>query len=81
MIVCIVDPFAYCCLFFLYLKISSIVNSICMYVRPPAKRVFESYFLISQPKHFLWVLKRDGSFEHPKHMFKLMDKKIFTMEH
>ena len=28
----------------------------------------------------LWVLKRtsqwDGSFEHPKHMFKLMDKAI-----
>ena len=38
-------------------------------------------FLISQPKHILWVLKRtvsDGSFEHPKQMFKLMDKKIFT---
>ena len=30
----------------------------------------------------LWVLKRtvsiNGSFEHPKHMFKLMGKKIFT---
>ena len=30
----------------------------------------------------LWVLKkpcrRDGSFEHPKHMLKLMDKKIIT---
>ena len=28
----------------------------------------------------LWVLKRtvlDGSFEHPKHMFKLLDKKIY----
>ena len=25
----------------------------------------------------LWVLKRDGSFEHPKHMLKLMGKKIF----
>ena len=24
----------------------------------------------------LWVLKRDSSFEHPKHMFNLMDKKI-----
>ena len=31
----------------------------------------------------LWVLKRtsqwDGSFEHPKHMFKIMGKKIFTL--
>ena len=39
----------------------------------------------------LWVLKRtvslrrffwshlDGSFEHPKHMLKLMGKKIFTI--
>ena len=28
----------------------------------------------------LWVLKRrDGSFEHPKHMFELMDKKIITI--
>ena len=30
----------------------------------------------------LWVLeepsKRDGSFEHPKHMLKLMGKNIFT---
>ena len=26
----------------------------------------------------LWVL-RDGSFEHPKHMLKLMGKKIFTI--
>ena len=32
----------------------------------------------------LWVLKRtvskDGSFEHPKHMLKLMGKKIFTID-
>ena len=30
----------------------------------------------------LWVLKRtvnDGSFEHPKHMFKLMVKKIIVI--
>ena len=33
----------------------------------------------------LWVLKKkttpqcDGSFEHPKHMLKLMGKKIFTI--
>ena len=38
---------------------------------------------ISQPKHMLWVLKRtvsmDSSFEHPKHMLKLMGKRIFTI--
>ena len=43
----------------------------------------KNIFLISQPKHMLWVLKRtvndDGSFEYLKHMFKLMVKKIFTM--
>ena len=27
----------------------------------------------------LWVLKRDSSFEHPKHMFKLMDKKMMAI--
>ena len=28
----------------------------------------------------LWVLKRtDGSFENPKHMFKLMHKKIIAI--
>ena len=40
-------------------------------------------FLISNTKHMLWVLKRtdetDSSFEHPEHMLKLMDKKIFTI--
>ena len=40
-------------------------------------------FLISEPKHMLWVLKRTVSmrrfFVHPKHMFKLMDYKIFTI--
>ena len=34
-------------------------------------------YLISQPKHMLWVLKRT-SFEHPKHMLKLMGKKILN---
>ena len=49
------------------------------------------HFLISQAKHMLWVLKRtismrrflpsqlDGSFEHPKHILKIMGKKIFTI--
>ena len=40
-------------------------------------------FLTSEPKHMLWVLKQssqwDGSFEHQKHMLKLMGKKIFTI--
>ena len=41
----------------------------------------EKYFHFSQPKHTLWVLKTyrlnetgDGSFEHLKHMLKLMSK-------
>ena len=30
-------------------------------------------FLISQPKRMLY---REGSFQHPKHMFKLISKEI-----
>ena len=33
--------------------------------------------IISQPKHMLWVLKRQ-LFEHPKHMLKLLDKSKTT---
>ena len=29
----------------------------------------------------LRVRKRDGSFEHPKHMLKMMGEKIFTVVH
>ena len=36
-----------------------------------------AFILISRPKHMLWVLKR--SFEHPKHMIKLMGKKNLTI--
>ena len=40
-------------------------------------------FLISQPKHMLWVLKRTvsmrQSFEHAKHMFRLKDKERNTI--
>ena len=39
-------------------------------------------FLISQPKHLLWVVKRVFSmspFKHPKHIFKMMGKKIMTI--
>ena len=54
------------------------------YFRDLVKSLYQKHnFLISQPKHMLWVLKRtsqwDGSFEHPKHMLKLMGKKILTI--
>ena len=49
-------------------------------LQPDKKKI-----LISQPKHMLWVLERTVSmrqfFEHPKHMFKLMGKKIITHLH
>ena len=49
--------------------------------RPPDKSMYlKIIFLISQPKHVLWVLKRTvsmtGSFEHPKLLFKLIGKEI-----
>ena len=52
--------------------------------RPPDKSVYwKTIFFIFHPKHMLWVLKEpsqwDSSFEHPKHMFKLMGKKIITI--
>ena len=49
--------------------------------RPPDKSVYlKIIFLYSQPKPMFWVLKRTVSvFEHPKHMFKLMSKKIITI--
>ena len=49
--------------------------------RPPDKSVYLIiiFFVISQPKHMLWVLKRTVSLRHPKHMFKLMDKKIIAI--
>ena len=47
----------------------------------PDKNVYwKIIFLISQPKHLLWVLKRTvSSYEHPKHMFKFMGKEINTL--
>ena len=48
--------------------------------RPLDKSAYwQNIFLISQPTHMLWVLKRSVSFEHPKHMFKLIGKKIITI--
>ena len=50
-------------------------------IRPPNNSVLLK-INFSQPKHMLWVLKRTVSWrrflEHPKHMFKLMVKKIIT---
>ena len=47
--------------------------------RPPDK-VLKIIFLISQPKHMIWVLKRTFSmkrfFQSHKHMLKLMGKEI-----
>ena len=44
----------------------------------------KTVFLISQPKHMLWARseepsQRDVSFGHPRHMFKLMGKNMFTI--
>ena len=53
------------------------------YSRPLVKSAYQKInFLISQPKHMLWVLKTTVSmsaFDRPKLMFKLMDEKIFTI--
>ena len=51
---------------------------------PPDKSAYsKTIFFISHAKHMLWVLKRTVSmrqfFEHPKHMFKLMGKKMITI--
>ena len=55
-----------------------------LYVRSPDKSVYlKITFLISQTKHMLWVFKRTASarpfFEYPKHMFKMVDKKIIEI--
>ena len=50
---------------------------------PRKECVTEIIFLISQPNTCCGYSKepsqRDGSFEHPKYMFKLMDKKIIAI--
>ena len=51
------------------------------YVSNPMSGLHQNFFLISQAKHMLWVLKRTvlmrRFFEHQKHnMFNLMGKKI-----
>ena len=48
-------------------------DKIAIMFRTLVKSAYQkNIFLISQPKH-------NGSFEHPKHMLKLMGKKIFTI--
>ena len=44
-----------------------------------AHLIKKNIFLFSQLKHMLLLLKCDGSFEHPKQMSKLLDKKIFMI--
>ena len=46
--------------------------------RPRDKSVTGNYFLISQPKHVVGT-KKKCFIEHPKHRFKLMDKKIIAV--
>ena len=48
----------------------------CMTRPPDMSLKLENNFLIVQPKHMLWVLKRTVSMSTTKHMFKLLDKKI-----
>ena len=48
--------------------------------KPLVKSAYQkNNLLISQPKHMLWELKRDSSFERSKHMLKNTGKKIFTI--
>ena len=48
--------------------------------RPFVKSAYQKIIFLFQPKYILWVLKRTVSFfEHPKHMLKLIGKKIFTI--
>ena len=56
-----------CCLHIKYAAYMTLVKS--------AERKFN--FLISQPKHMLWVL--NDTVLLAKHMLKLMGKKIFTI--
>ena len=70
------------CIFLLHLYI--FILKYLRYHRHPDKIAYQKIiFLISQPKHMLWVLIRTVSmrqfFEHPKRMFKLLGKKIITI--
>ena len=59
----------------------------CYYIRqvhrPPDKRVYWKFFLFLIQNICCGYSKElsqgDGSFEHPKHVFKLMGKKIITI--
>ena len=59
-------------------------NANIFFFRPLVKSAYQIYyFLISQPKHMLWVLKQIVSmrlfFWAPKNMLKIIGKKIFTV--
>ena len=65
----------------LFLFFNILVLHVCRHLVKSAQQ--EIYFLISQPKHMLWVLKRTvwlkGYVGHPQHMLIMTDKKIFTI--
>ena len=49
--------------------------------RSPEKSTYLNFFLISQPKHMLWVLKRTFSMSHwvSKHMCKILRQNILLI--
>ena len=57
--------------------LSAVYNTPIIYsgfqIRAPGGKPFSPFN--SHPKHMLWVLKRDGPFEHPKHIFNIGEKK------
>ena len=73
--------FSLCCLE-INMQLMDALFDLGLLFRPIDKHAF-FFLLISQPKHILWVLKRTVSmrrvFEHPKHILKLVGKKILTI--
>ena len=58
------------------------IPEMCVSYRPLVKSAYQKkHFLISQSKHVVGTRNflMESSFEHPKRMFKLMGKKIFTI--
>ena len=49
--------------------------------RPPDECVLEIYFLYFSSKTYVVGAQKNRLNEHPKHMFKLMGKKIITILH
>ena len=74
--------FHVCCLLFLA-SLLLFSRLFLLHSRPPDKSVYhnKNYFLISQKTYFVGTQKNrlnDGSFEHMKHMRKLIGKKTIT---